>query len=279
MDSEKTGQVIAACRAERNMTQKQLAERLHISDRTISRWERGAGFPDLSLLEPLADALGLSVVELLRGERIPPAEQLVPESERSLRETFRALALRLRRFRRWRNALGILLLAAVAAFLLLWFAPSRYFSYPVQTVTASQALDICPFAIITTEEYALAGELLEDRNITRCLTPEAEADPQNDAEDIFRLPREAAARYLDQIHIEGNTVDSLEITVLAPNIFIDYSSGTDRCILEILSDGTLRKTACRLEKDGGADLAVVNENNTGFHLIREHRDLLAPFRS
>ena len=70
MDREKTGALIAAARKERGLTQKELAERLHISDRAVSKWERGVGFPDVSLLEPLADALGLSVISLLHGERM-----------------------------------------------------------------------------------------------------------------------------------------------------------------------------------------------------------------
>ena len=57
--------------AELGLTQKELAEKLNISDRTVSKWERGAGFPDISLVEPLADALGLSVLELLHGEESP----------------------------------------------------------------------------------------------------------------------------------------------------------------------------------------------------------------
>ena len=69
MDKAKTGALIAAARKERNMTQKELAKVLHVSDRAVSKWERGAGFPDISLLEPLADALGLGVLDLLRGER------------------------------------------------------------------------------------------------------------------------------------------------------------------------------------------------------------------
>jgi len=65
----RTGALIRQARAEHGMTQKQLADRLHISDRTVSKWERGAGFPDLSLLEPLAGALELTVTELLHGRR------------------------------------------------------------------------------------------------------------------------------------------------------------------------------------------------------------------
>ena len=68
MDRTKTGALIAAARKEQNMTQKELAAALHVSDRAVSKWERGAGFPDISLLEPLADALGLGVLDLLRGQ-------------------------------------------------------------------------------------------------------------------------------------------------------------------------------------------------------------------
>ena len=72
MDSGKTGTLIAEARKAKGLTQRQLAETLHISDRTVSKWERGAGFPDVALLEPLADALGLTVRSLLRGEAEPP---------------------------------------------------------------------------------------------------------------------------------------------------------------------------------------------------------------
>ncbi len=68
MDSIKTGNLIAKTRKEKDMTQRALAEMLHISDRTVSKWERGVGFPDVSMLEPLADVLGLTVTELLHGE-------------------------------------------------------------------------------------------------------------------------------------------------------------------------------------------------------------------
>lgn len=70
MDAVKTGAIIAEARKEKGLTQRQLAETLHVSDRTVSKWERGAGFPDVALLEPLADALGLSVLSLLRGEKV-----------------------------------------------------------------------------------------------------------------------------------------------------------------------------------------------------------------
>lgn len=70
MNSYVTGPVIKALREKKNYTQKQLADRLLVSDKTVSKWETGRGLPDLSLLEPLAAALGVSVTELLSGEQI-----------------------------------------------------------------------------------------------------------------------------------------------------------------------------------------------------------------
>lgn len=69
MDTHRTGQLIAARRKELGLTQKQLAGQLNVSDRAVSKWERGAGFPDIALLEPLADALGLTVLSLLTARR------------------------------------------------------------------------------------------------------------------------------------------------------------------------------------------------------------------
>lgn len=88
MDAEKFGAFIAEVRREQNMTQKQLAEKLHVTDKAVSRWERGVGFPDISLLEPLADTLGLTIAELIKSERMPQEE--IPQKEVSglLREAF-----------------------------------------------------------------------------------------------------------------------------------------------------------------------------------------------
>ena len=69
MDQTKIGRFIAQARRERGMTQQALAERLGVSNRTVSKWECGAGLPELMNLLPLCEALGLTADELLRGER------------------------------------------------------------------------------------------------------------------------------------------------------------------------------------------------------------------
>ena len=68
MDASKIGNLIYELRVARNMTQKQLAERLFISDKTVSKWERGGGFPDLALLPDIAQVLDVRLEDLLRGE-------------------------------------------------------------------------------------------------------------------------------------------------------------------------------------------------------------------
>ena len=63
-----TGAAIRTLREKKHYTQKQLADRLCVSDKTVSKWENGRGFPDIALLEPLAQHLGVSVAELLSGQ-------------------------------------------------------------------------------------------------------------------------------------------------------------------------------------------------------------------
>ena len=70
MDQLKIGKFIAECRKQKNLTQMQLAEKLGITDKAISKWERGIAMPDTSIMLELCDILGISVNELLSGEKI-----------------------------------------------------------------------------------------------------------------------------------------------------------------------------------------------------------------
>ncbi len=74
IDKEKFGAFLAALRREKRLTQKDVAEKLFVSDKAVSKWETGASIPDPSLLVPLAELLGVSVTELLRCERGEPAD-------------------------------------------------------------------------------------------------------------------------------------------------------------------------------------------------------------
>lgn len=70
MNQYVTGAVIKELREKNHLTQAELAEKLNISDKTVSKWETAKGYPDISMLEPIANAFGISVAELLSGNAV-----------------------------------------------------------------------------------------------------------------------------------------------------------------------------------------------------------------
>lgn len=70
MNQTKIGKFILELRKEKNMTQQELADKVGVTDRAISKWENGRGMPDLSLMKPLCNELGITINELISGERI-----------------------------------------------------------------------------------------------------------------------------------------------------------------------------------------------------------------
>ena len=124
MDATKIGRFIGAERRAKGWTQRQLADKLQLTDKAISRWETGKGLPDVSLLLPLANVLDITVGELLAGERRlqPPAMQTAEAEARTTRQLVdytRELGPQLRRRRSYTVLAGFLLFAA--AFLTLQF--------------------------------------------------------------------------------------------------------------------------------------------------------------
>ena len=74
MDPKKTGMIILEARKRLQMTQKDLADKLYVSDKAVSKWERGLCFPDISVLIPLTEILNISLYDLLRGEKVNKKE-------------------------------------------------------------------------------------------------------------------------------------------------------------------------------------------------------------
>ena len=70
MNQYVTGTMIKTLREKRGLTQLQLAERMNVSDKAVSKWETGRGYPDITLIQPLAEVLGVSVIELMQGESV-----------------------------------------------------------------------------------------------------------------------------------------------------------------------------------------------------------------
>lgn len=71
MDKEKFGKFVATLRKEQGLTQKELAQKVNLTDKAISKWERGLSYPDISILEQLSIELDISILELMKGERMP----------------------------------------------------------------------------------------------------------------------------------------------------------------------------------------------------------------
>ena len=85
MNNAKMGELIRVARKEKRLTQKDVAEKIGITDRTVSKWERGICAPDIAYIEELAQILGLTVAQLIAGER---AEQpAAAEVESAIKET------------------------------------------------------------------------------------------------------------------------------------------------------------------------------------------------
>ena len=79
IDKEKFGVFVTGLRKEQRMTQKELAQKVYVSDKAVSKWERGLSMPDITLLIPLSEALGVTVAELLECRRM---EQMVMDSDK-----------------------------------------------------------------------------------------------------------------------------------------------------------------------------------------------------
>lgn len=127
MDQIKIGKFIADERKRKGYTQKQLSEKLEISDKTISKWERGNGFPEVSLLLPLCNELEITVNELLSVERVSEEDYLKKAEEnmvnlvREARESKKKIVLSA-------MVAGLTIIATVPLFIL-----SGMFEMPVWT--------------------------------------------------------------------------------------------------------------------------------------------------
>lgn len=87
MDLNKTGLFISALRKQNGLTQKELAEKIGVTDKAVSRWETGKGFPDVSNIKSLAEVLNVSITEIVNGERTTP-ENIEEKSDNAIIEAF-----------------------------------------------------------------------------------------------------------------------------------------------------------------------------------------------
>lgn len=106
MNQEKIGKFIALCRKDKKMTQSELAEKLGVTDKSIGNWENGRNMPDLSLFKPLCDELGITINELLSGEKLKKEEY----QEKLEENIINTIDYSTKKINLIRNNLGIVLL-------------------------------------------------------------------------------------------------------------------------------------------------------------------------
>lgn len=123
MDTKKIGRFIAENRKAKGMTQKELAEKLNVSDKTVSRWENGNYMPDLSMLKPLSEVLGISLNELLSGEYITQ-ENVIEKAEASIAST---LEYSRRKIEKSKIKAYLTIVACVYGMLFIWFLLNAVF--------------------------------------------------------------------------------------------------------------------------------------------------------
>lgn len=116
MDSIKCGELIKELRQSKNMTQEDLAQIVHVSRAAVSKWERGICMPDISILESLADTLGISITEMIKGERIREIELDTETNYRNLSNGAKQELISMRHRTIW---VGIAVTAAMALILYL----------------------------------------------------------------------------------------------------------------------------------------------------------------
>ena len=116
MDMKKTGVLIADIRKEMGLTQEQLGEKVYVTGKAVSKWERGVSTPGVDLLEPLARELGITVTELLAGERVEQEEL----NQKAQQLALTMLRREQRRFYRMLACGAALCLLALAIVMKLW---------------------------------------------------------------------------------------------------------------------------------------------------------------
>lgn len=150
MDNIQFGAFIAQLRKELGLTQKELADRLNVTDKAVSKWETGKGFPDVKLLEPLARELGVSLVELMQGKRQETDTLTVAEADAAVSQAMgqseKATARRYLRLFRW-------FLIAACGLCLLWLVPVIALSVVTQYLTENGTL----WAVFTTIDTGIIG--------------------------------------------------------------------------------------------------------------------------
>lgn len=140
MEQEMIGKFISACRKEKGLTQMQLAEKLNITNRAVSKWETGKSMPDVSLMLDLCNILGITVNELLSGERI-----IMEDYQKRAEENLMELQAKKEKAQGEYNSILKILIVTFSSFFVLnmvlnYFFPEIYFNNLLGLLSGSVAV-------------------------------------------------------------------------------------------------------------------------------------------
>ncbi len=213
MDTIKTGALIRELRKEHNMTQKDLADQLHITDRAVSKWERGLCAPDIATLEPLAAILQVTVTELIAGERMPEKEHIM-EIEKNVQDTIDYSEHEISNNKKQHRTKLILticicvILCAGLSFFLLW--KSGYFFLIDQSISPDQTREITVYNRPFHPEMKFTG--WNDGPYTTIIVDNVPIIYQGSYQNIYWSPD--SLKYIFEIENEGRK----ELELYAPNL-------------------------------------------------------------
>lgn len=139
MDNKKFGCFIFQLRKEKGWTQQEFADKLFVTDKAVSKWERGLSFPDIELLIPIAELFSISVLELLKGERnndidsknIQCENEIVVETLRKSRLIFQNKFI----IPRWMKVILCVIISWVSFYVIDYICVTKYFSEPIFSIT------------------------------------------------------------------------------------------------------------------------------------------------
>ena len=254
MDQQKTGQLIAQRRKELGLTQKQLAERISVSDRAISKWERGAGFPDVSLIEGLADALSLSILELFRGE-------LHPEDDAPAREALHfALPQMMKKIRHYKR-LSLFLPILVLALMLFILIPTagNQWSAENSPIVPEEATAIAPEILITAADFDLIDTILSDPELGQYYIPY----PLGQDVRHYVLENEEARDFTDYFDSLGADLRYAGIDIHGSTLTIIYSTPAMSVYLTYTPDGIQKSVII-------PEISIWDEDGTMVPIGRRH---------
>ena len=163
MDAIKTGKLISELRKEQGLTQAELAEKILVSDKAISRWETGRGYPDITNMEALSAALGISVGELLNGEKLDDTVTAVEirGAERNMMGVLRETA---RKKNAGYAAAGFLLGLALIILAAVHFMSPRYFTDPREAMSLETLSDGRIIAVLNEDVSGAYVEKVQDQD-------------------------------------------------------------------------------------------------------------------